>query len=105
MGQKKLEQAAREYVWLLNREKPVSSDFLNAGYSKWFAGNVSEAADMFASYCRQVMTDGTAKPDYPEIASVLGEEFSKDEKMLQNYGVTTVDRMLLQTITYNKISQ
>lgn len=105
MGQKKLEQAAREYVWLLNREKPVSSDFLNAGYSKWFAGNVSEAADMFASYCRQVMTDGTAKPDYPEIASVLGEEFSKDEKMLQNYGLTTVDRMLLQTITYNKISQ
>ena len=54
---------------------------------------------------RFVVSDALWVVAFHDSADLVGEEFSKDEKMLQNYGLTTVDRMLLQTITYNKISQ
>ena len=102
MGQKKLEQADREYQWLLSQKETSTSDYLNAGYCKWFMGNIGEAAKFFGMYCEK--TASAPKLDFSSVSATLGKEFLNDRLMLDNFNVSATDRILLKTITYNKIS-
>ena len=102
MGAKKLEQAEKEYSRLLACDKPLATDFLNAGYCKWFGGKVGDAAGLFMSYCKSVAGDGVREMDYAEFSAILEKEFSNDAMMLRIYNISTVDRMLIKSITYNR---
>ncbi len=105
MGAKKLEQAEKEYRRLLAGDKPLATDYLNGGYCKWFAGKIGDAAECFKEYCILTVGDPVRWMDCVEFSPVLEKEFANDRMMLDSYGITTVDRMLMKSITYDKITR
>lgn len=104
MALKKLDEADKIYTDMFNKEGVVKSDFLNAGYCKWFSGNIKEASDLFARFCR-VEIQNVSSTSFETVASILEREFHNDKDMLNLYGISTVDIMLMNTITYNKIAK
>ena len=65
-------------------------------------GNIGEAAKFFGMYCEK--TASAPKLDFSSVSATLGKEFLNDRLMLDNFNVSATDRILLKTITYNKIS-
>lgn len=104
MGQKKLSQASKIYDWLLDTGKTGRMDFLNAGYCKWFQGDISSATTLFSKYCNAVATLKGDKQnfDYDALSKALDAEFRDDAQMIDSFGISVVDRMLVKRITYNK---
>lgn len=102
MAQKRLDDAEQIYTKLFKKEGVVASDFLNAGYCKWFSGNIKEASNMFSRYCH-IKNRDLSSASFETVSSLLEKEFRNDKDMLDLYGISNVDIMLMITITYNKI--
>jgi len=106
MGNGNLKQADKEYQRLLASGTSVAVDYLNAGYCKWFAGEISEASDCFARFCElQKKTDGNKTDGNKDFAVLIDKEFNNDSMMLDRYSLTRTDRMLMRAITINKITE
>jgi tetratricopeptide (TPR) repeat protein len=82
MGQKKLDQAEREYEKLLETE-PAPIDYLNAGYCQWLKGNIRKAVKMFSTFIKLQQEAGN-KVD-------LREEMMKDQALLRAYAISDID--------------
>lgn len=94
MGQGKLDHAEREYGRLLDSGKTVPNDYLNAGYCKWFKGDLAAAAGLFRKYeslGAGVMT-AEGRPMTTE------EVFLNDWAMLERNGITPVEYRLMVTL-------
>ena len=87
MEQGKLEEADKEYDRVLKREKSNADDKLNAGYCKWFMGNIEEAAALFEDFI-------AAAP-----ATSLATAFAEDSDMLHRHGISDTDLKLMTYIT------
>ena len=82
MGQKKLDQAEREYEKLLAAE-PAPIDYLNAGYCQWLKGNIRKAAEAFRTFLRLQQEAGNQAD--------LHEEMMKDQALLRAYSISEID--------------
>ena len=83
MGQRKLEQAEREYNKLL-ASSPATIDYLNAGYCQWFKGDIPKAISLFRTFLKQHRDVGD-KID-------LRDEMENDCSMLRIYGISNTDK-------------
>lgn len=91
MGQGKLEQADKEYSRLLDCGKPAASDCLNAGYCRWFRGDVTGAVGLFKSYMKAM---AQSEPSHNGTLS-MEDVFINDWHMLERNGVTPVSVSLM----------
>ena len=82
MGQKKLDQAEREYEKLLETETaPI--DYLNAGYCQWLKGNIRKAVEAFRTFLKLQQETGNQVD--------LHEEMMKDQTLLRAYSISDID--------------
>ena len=86
MGQRKLEQAEREYNKLL-ASSPATIDYLNAGYCQWFKGDIPKAISLFLTFLKQHRDVGN-KID-------LRDEMENDCSMLRIYGISNTDKGIM----------
>ena len=102
MGENKLEQAAKIYAKLLDSDTVGDMDLLNAGYCKWFMKDISGATTLFAEYCENLLKSRKdySAPDYLSISNILDEDFINDGAMLNCFGITAVEMILIKRITY-----
>lgn len=81
----KLEQAGSLYSQLLDDEKPVGDDLLNAGLCRWLNSDVIGAAELFRQYaatCGENGFDAEA-------------EFRREEALLRRHGIGDVEIRLM----------
>lgn len=108
MGQRNLQQADREYTRILENNAAVGPmDQLNAAYCKWFEGDIRSAASLMAAYykahqCGSEQQKKTQPLNYNEFSAALSAEFHNDNSMLERYGISNVDKMLVIRIAYGK---
>lgn len=90
MGQNKLELADREYSHILNSDETENGDYLNAGYCKWFMGDIGSAIEMFNSFisASKKTASGNNQID-------IESEMKKDYDILTDHGITDVDFRLM----------
>lgn len=100
MEQKKLEQAEKEYAFILNSNKNVPADFLNAGYCQWFKGNIEKATSLFCRFCKA--TDTNHDNTYKHTSFLLSDEFLRDSKILKKYKINDFDETMALSITHRK---
>ena len=100
MEQKKLEQAEKEYAFILNSNKNVPADFLNAGYCQWFKGNIEKATSLFCRFCKA--TDTNHDNTYKHTSFLLSDEFFRDSKILKKYKINDFDETMALSITHRK---
>lgn len=103
MEQKKLEQAEKEYNFILNSNKNVPVDYINAGYCQWFKGNIEKATSLFCRFCEANIKDNDKT--YSQTSYILREEFFRDSKILKKYKINDVDENMVYFITYRKIKK
>lgn len=105
MGQGKFEQANKIYGWLTDLEGSGCMDYLNAGYCKWLMNDISGAASLLAQFyqkskCSKKVGDADM---YQDLSKSLDAEFRNDSRLLQRFGVSDIDMMLLKRIAYDKL--
>lgn len=86
--QAKPKKAEEIYDRLLASGQQQAADQLNAGYSKWFQGKVSDAVVLFSSY----------NANSP---SGLRAAFQADSRLLLIYGITPCDRNIMLDLASN----
>ncbi|MFA4046821.1 tetratricopeptide repeat protein [Prevotella sp. PCHR] len=94
MGQGRLEQAEKEYERLLGSDKVTGNDYLNAGYCKWFRGELSAAAVLFRKYKETEIVTTQQNGDPLTIENV----FLNDWIMLERNGITPVSYRLMVSL-------
>ncbi len=108
MGQRNLQQADREYSRILENSAVAGPmDSLNAAYCKWFEGDVRSASSLLAAYykahhCGSGQQKEQEALSYKEFSAMLLDEFRNDSSMLERYGISNVDKMLVIRIAYGK---
>lgn len=90
MAMKKNEQAGKIYDRLLALENPVMMDYLNAGYCKWFQGEMGECIRLFKTYLS--LADAQDQP------AGIEREFQKDRKILERNAVSAVEQKIVAEI-------
>ena len=80
----KTEQAARYYEKILNTDKTVATDYLNAGHTAWIQGNTDRAATLYGQALSA--SEGTAN---------FLEMFHKDREILIHLGIQRKDIPLM----------
>lgn len=90
MGQGKLEQADKAYGKLLSGPDTETGDYLNAGYCRWFMGNVPAAADRLRRFIDVSRSLSPAKQ-----AVDIEAEMRKDLDILRDHGISEVDFNLM----------
>ncbi len=88
--QHNVEQAERVYDKLLASGKCMAADYLNAGYCKWFAGQLDVAVKYFREYRKGVAEEKDSLS--------LVEVFKGDAKLLSQYGIGDTDMKVLADI-------
>ena len=81
---KSLDKASQLYDRILS-DAPMAEDYLNSGYCWWAQGNIGQAKNSFQAWI--TMTKGNK--DH------LLEEIRNDQKVLDLYGITEVDCLLM----------
>lgn len=94
MGQGRLEQAEKEYERLLGSDKVTGSDWLNAGYCKWFRGDLSAAVTLFRKY-KEAEKDTEGQGGEPLTTETV---FINDWHMLERNGITPVGYRLMVSL-------
>jgi tetratricopeptide (TPR) repeat protein len=93
MMQKNIKQAVGVYQRLLSSEHVIDSDYLNAGYSFWFDGNVQGAIDFFEKYLKSHSQESDTESE-----NILARAFENDRSLLQLNGISKVDCFIMQDI-------
>lgn len=81
---KSLDKASQLYDRILS-DAPMAEDYLNSGYCWWAKGNIGQAKNSFQAWI--TMTKGNKDR--------LLEEIRNDQKVLDLYGITEVDCLLM----------
>ena len=81
---KSLDKASQLYDRILS-DAPMAEDYLNSGYCWWAQGNIGQAKNSFQAWI--TMTKGNK--DH------LLEEIRNDQKVLDLYGITEIDCLLM----------
>lgn len=87
MGEGKYEQAGKYYNRLLASDDAETGDRLNAGYCRWFAGDISEAVEMFKLFVKE--------RSVIEKNRDISEEFDNDKDILADHGIEETDIRLM----------
>ena len=90
MGEGKYEQARKCYDRLLASDDAETGDWLNAGYCRWFTGNVGEAADLFKKFVKESAAGGKSRD--------ISEELDNDKDILADHGIRGIDIRLMSDI-------
>lgn len=91
LGQGRLEPAGKEYSRLLDSGKASASDYLNAGYCRWFGGNLSGAVELFKKY--KELEASAATPGGVPVS--IEDAFINDWAVLEKNGITPVSYHLM----------
>ena len=64
--------------------------------------DISGATTLFAEYCENLLKSRKdySAPDYLSISNILDEDFINDGAMLNCFGITAVEMILIKRITY-----
>lgn len=81
---KSLDKASQLYDRILS-DAPMAEDYLNSGYCWWAKGNIGQAKNSFQAWI--TMTKGNKDR--------LLEEIRNDQKVLDLYGITEIDCLLM----------
>lgn len=81
---KSLDKASQLYERILS-DAPMAEDYLNSGYCWWAKGNIGQAKNSFQAWI--TMTKGNKDR--------LLEEIRNDQKVLDLYGITEIDCLLM----------
>ncbi|WP_315331282.1 tetratricopeptide repeat protein [Prevotella histicola] len=81
---KSLDKASQLYDLIL-ADAPMAEDYLNSGYCWWAKGNIGQAKNSFQAWI--TMTKGNKDR--------LLEEIRNDQKVLDLYGITEIDCLLM----------
>lgn len=81
---KSLDKASQLYDRILS-DAPMAEDYLNSGYCWWAQGNIGQAKNSFQAWI--TMTKGNKDR--------LLEEIRNDQKVLDLYGITEIDCLLM----------
>ena len=81
---KSLDKASQLYDLILS-DAPMAEDYLNSGYCWWAQGNIGQAKNSFQAWI--TMTKGNKDR--------LLEEIRNDQKVLDLYGITEIDCLLM----------
>ena len=81
---KSLDKASQLYDLILS-DAPMAEDYLNSGYCWWAKGNIGQAKNSFQAWI--TMTKGNKDR--------LLEEIRNDQKLLDLYGITEIDCLLM----------
>ena len=81
---KSLDKASQLYDRIL-ADAPMAEDYLNSGYCLWAKGNIGQAKNSFQAWI--TMTKGNKDR--------LLEEIRNDQKVLDLYGITEIDCLLM----------
>lgn len=81
---KSLDKASQLYERILS-DAPMAEDYLNSGYCWWAQGNIGQAKNSFQAWI--TMTKGNKDR--------LLEEIRNDQKVLDLYGITEIDCLLM----------
>lgn len=103
--QKKLEQAAKIYDWLLGGKELAPHDYLNAAYCFWFMRNIKKATDCMVKYVESSENDKDEGYTMYNVSEKLYEEFEEDDDLLQTFGINETEKLLVSTIVYNKLKE
>ena len=92
MLQGSADKAAEQYRLLL-AGAAVAADYLNAGYARWFGGDIAGALQLMRKYCDAAQTEGRkASPD-------LASDFDNDRALLDKYGIRSSERKIMADLT------
>jgi len=81
------ENADRVYAEILADEAVAGTDFLNAGYAKWFMSRIDEAVELFRKYVSSLGEENGK--------GVLANEFASEKKLLDDNGITVSERHIM----------
>ena len=84
---KSLDKASQLYDRILS-DAPMAEDYLNSGYCWWAQGNIGQAKNSFQAWI--TMTKGNKDR--------LLEEIRNDQKVLDLYGITEIDCLLMANL-------
>lgn len=84
----KAEKAEAILDQLTARTDSIATDFVNAGYAKWFQSKVSEAVLSFQAYL------GKRKEAEGKAASIRSD-FKADRRLLEQYGIGEVEQHIM----------
>lgn len=95
----KPDNAGTIYSKLIGSQGRVASDFLNAGYAKWFLHDTRSAVDLFNEYVKSIENNGIT------CISKLQEDFRTDGELLKHYNIHDIDmKIMLDLIRRSSIS-
>ena len=83
----KNEQADAIYQKLLDVEKPMQMDYLNAGYCKWFLGQHSESIHLFKSFVAETGSEDSR--------GRIDSEFRKDRNIFDLNHISSTERKII----------
>ena len=83
----KNEQADAIYQKLLDVEKPMQMDYLNAGYCKWFLGQHSESIHLFKSFVAETGSEDSR--------GRIDSEFRKDRNIVDLNHISSTERKII----------
>lgn len=87
---KHLDQASKLYDEILDADQKSAADYLNAGYCRWFQGNLQEAVDLFRLYIKKA---GEQLHKDKHVSFML--KLNEDASLLDAYGIPQVDRRIV----------
>lgn len=94
LRQGKPENAETIYARLLNNQKKIPEDSLNAGYCKWFLMKIPEAVELFQNF---ELTRSSQKQNDQDHQSLF-DIFVMDSKLLRQYHIQTAEVYLMMDL-------
>ena len=83
-------QAEKLYEEILAAPHKAPADYLNAGYSKWFVGDIVEAVALMKNYL-----DAASSEQEGDRRFQLFNKLTEDRELLDQYHIPKVDRKLM----------
>ncbi len=90
MGLNRLEQAEKEYLRLLKSDEVEVGDWLNAGYSAWFLGNINDAVERFKQFMALSKQNGVKKEN-----DSITDDIIDDYDFITGHGISATDVQLM----------
>ncbi len=90
MGLNRIEQAEKEYKRLLNSDEVETGDWLNAGYSAWFMGNINDAVERFTRFMELSRENGIKKEN-----DSIADDILDDYEFIADHEISATDVQLM----------
>lgn len=107
MGLKRVDEAEKLYLRLLDRKDTVAMDYLNGAYCRLFAKDTMGAIERFTCFCKSRIDENnkdSSNIKYSDVANILDEEFKNDTDMFNSYAISTIDIMIIKKLVYDNLT-